>query len=176
MNNGAHLGTKRAQSVRAEPRFYHCMIALLQRVSEASVRVDNRIIGEIAAGLLVLLAVVKGDDRPTADRLLERVLNYRVFADPAGRMNLSVRDVSGGLLLVPQFTLAADTARGNRPGFGTAADPMAAHELFDYVMEQARRSHAVVAGGQFGAHMLVSLVNDGPATFWLESGGQLPET
>jgi D-aminoacyl-tRNA deacylase len=152
------------------------MIALLQRVSEASVRVNDLTIGRIDAGLLVLIGVVRGDDRPAADRLLERVLNYRVFADSAGRMNLSLREVSGGLLLVPQFTLAADTARGNRPGFSTAAEPSEAKLLFDYTLQRARAAHQPVAGGQFGAHMQVSLVNDGPVTFWLRSGAGPPET
>jgi D-tyrosyl-tRNA(Tyr) deacylase len=145
------------------------MIALLQRVSEAAVTIDGHVIAKIASGLLVLVGVERGDDQPAADRLLERVLGYRVFADSAGRMNLSLRDVSGGLLLVPQFTLVADTARGNRPGFSPAANPEAAGALFDYVLQRARGLHPVVAGGQFGAHMRVSLVNDGPVTFWLES-------
>jgi D-tyrosyl-tRNA(Tyr) deacylase len=151
------------------------MIALLQRASEASVTVDGQVIGEIGAGLVVLLGVVKGDDRPAADRLLERILNYRVFADPAGRMNLSLRDVAGGLLLIPQFTLAADTERGNRPGFSLAADPAEAHALYDYVLTRARGLHPRVAGGQFGAHMQVALVNDGPVTFWLQVGGGFPK-
>ena len=106
---------------------------------------------------------------------LERVLNYRVFADQAGRMNLSLREIRGGLLLVPQFTLAADTQRGNRPGFSLAAQPPEAAALFNYVLEQARARHAPVAAGRFGANMQVSLVNDGPVTFWLESGKQLVE-
>jgi D-tyrosyl-tRNA(Tyr) deacylase len=149
------------------------MIALLQRVSSGRVTVDGELIGEIGAGLVVLLGVVKGDDTVAADRLLERLLNYRVFADPAGRMNLSLRDVSGGLLLVPQFTLAAETERGNRPGFSHAADPADALALYDYVLARARALHGAVAGGRFGAHMQVSLVNDGPVTFWLESGKQV---
>jgi D-tyrosyl-tRNA(Tyr) deacylase len=155
------------------------MIALLQRVSEASVRVKGRLIGQIGSGLLVLICVVKGDVESSAERLLERVLNYRVFADQAGRMNLSLRDVSGGLLLVPQFTLAADTARGNRPGFSRSADAGDATRLFDYVLQQAQRlhgPHGTVAAGRFGSHMLVSLVNDGPVTFWLESGAGASET
>jgi D-tyrosyl-tRNA(Tyr) deacylase len=145
------------------------MIALLQRVSQGRVAVDGQVVGEIGAGLLVLLAVVRGDDVRCADRLLERILNYRVFADPAGRMNRSLRDVSGGLLLVPQFTLAADTERGNRPGLHHAADPAGGQALYDYVLTQARRLHTPVAGGRFGAHMQVSLVNDGPVTFWLQT-------
>jgi D-tyrosyl-tRNA(Tyr) deacylase len=145
------------------------MIALLQRVTHGRVTVDGQIVGEIGAGLLVLLAVVPGDDAPCAQRLLERILSYRVFADQAGRMNQSLRDVGGGLLLVPQFTLAADTERGNRPGFSGAADPAQAQALYDYVLTRACSQHSPVAGGRFGAHMQVSLVNDGPVTFWLET-------
>ena len=130
---------------------------------------DGCVTARIAAGLLVLVGIERDDDPPAADRLLERVLGYRVFADSAGRMNLSLRDVSGGLLLVPQFTLAADTARGSRPGFSPAASPEAARALFDHVLRRARSLHALVAAGQFGAHMQVSLVNDGPVTFWLHS-------
>jgi D-tyrosyl-tRNA(Tyr) deacylase len=155
------------------------MIALLQRVSQASVRIEGHVVGEIGTGLLALIGVVRGDDQAGAQRLLERVLNYRVFPDQAGRMNLSLREVSGGLLLVPQFTLAAETARGNRPGFSRAADPADASRLFDYVLELAHSAHDArgpVAAGRFGAHMQVSLVNDGPVTFWLESGGQASET
>jgi D-tyrosyl-tRNA(Tyr) deacylase len=145
------------------------MIALIQRVTEASVRVDDRLSGEIGPGLLALIGVVRGDDNARAARLLQRVLDYRVFADAAGRMNLSLRDTSGGLLLVPQFTLAADTSSGNRPGFSGALEPAQAAALFDYVVAGARASHATVASGVFGANMQVSLVNDGPVTFWLES-------
>jgi D-tyrosyl-tRNA(Tyr) deacylase len=152
------------------------MIALLQRVSEGRVSVDGRTIGEIGAGLVVLLGVVRGDDTVAADRLLERILNYRVFADPAGKMNLSLREVSGGLLLVPQFTLAAETERGNRPGFSRAADPRDATVLYDYVLGRAGELHRPVGGGSFGAHMQLSLVNDGPVTFWLESGRPLSQT
>jgi D-tyrosyl-tRNA(Tyr) deacylase len=148
------------------------MIALLQRASEGRVTVGGQVIAEIGAGLVVLLGVVRGDDIPAADRLLERILNYRVFADPAGRMNLSLRDVCGGLLLIPQFTLAAQTERGNRPGFSQAADPAEAAALYEHVLTRARNLHGIVGGGQFGAHMRVSLVNDGPVTFWLESGKQ----
>jgi D-tyrosyl-tRNA(Tyr) deacylase len=146
------------------------MIALLQRVSEGRVSVDGRTVGEIGSGLVVLLGVVKNDDIAAAERLLERVLNYRVFADRAGKMNLSLREVSGGLLLVPQFTLAADTQGGNRPGFSRAAAPHEAEALYDYLLERARALHSPVAGGSFGAYMSVSLVNDGPVTFWLECG------
>jgi D-tyrosyl-tRNA(Tyr) deacylase len=151
------------------------MIGLLQRASEGRVSVDGQVIGEIGAGLVVLLGVVRGDDQAVADRLLERILNYRVFADEAGRMNLSVRDIRGGLLLVPQFTLAAQTQRGNRPGFSSAADPADARALYDYVLACARSLHPLVAGGRFGAHMQVSLINDGPVTFWLEAGNQSPK-
>jgi D-aminoacyl-tRNA deacylase len=145
------------------------MIALIQRVAEASVRVDGRIIGEIGPGLLALIGVVSGDDTARAERLLQRVLDYRVFADAAGRMNLNLRQRSGGLLLVPQFTLAADTEGGNRPGFSGAAASADASALFDYVVTFARASHSEVASGLFGAHMQVSLINDGPVTFWLET-------
>jgi D-tyrosyl-tRNA(Tyr) deacylase len=145
------------------------MIALIQRVAEASVRVDGHISGQIGAGLLALIGVVPGDDTVAAERLLQRVLDYRVFADAAGRMNLSLRQRGGALLLVPQFTLAADTKGGNRPGFSGAAAPAEAAALFDYVVTFARQSHGQVASGLFGAHMQVSLINDGPVTFWLES-------
>jgi D-tyrosyl-tRNA(Tyr) deacylase len=145
------------------------MIALIQRVAEASVRVDGQVTGQIGAGLLALIGVVRGDDTVAAERLLQRLLDYRVFADAAGRMNLSLRQHGGALLLVPQFTLAADTKSGNRPGFSGAAAATEAAALFDYVVTFARASHAQVASGLFGAHMQVSLINDGPVTFWLES-------
>jgi D-tyrosyl-tRNA(Tyr) deacylase len=145
------------------------MIALIQRVTAASVRIDERLSAEIGPGLLALIGVVRGDDSARAERLLQRVLDYRVFADAAGRMNLSLRQTCGGLLLVPQFTLAADTDSGNRPGFSGAAEPAAAAVLFDYVVTAARAAHAEVGSGVFGAHMQVSLVNDGPVTIWLES-------
>jgi D-tyrosyl-tRNA(Tyr) deacylase len=145
------------------------MIALIQRVSQAAVRVDGQLIGEIRAGLLALIAMTRGDDATTAGRLLRRLLDYRVFADAAGRMNLSLRQVDGALLLVPQFTLAADTSGGNRPGFSTAAPAAEAAALFEYLLSRARQSHPSVAAGRFGAHMQVSLINDGPVTFWLES-------
>ena len=143
------------------------MIGLLQRVSEASVRVDGALVAGIGRGLLVLLGVEAGDAERQADRLLERLLGYRVFPDEAGRMNRSLVDIGGGLLLVPQFTLAADTARGNRPSFSAAAAPEAGAALFDYLVGRARDAHAEVASGRFGADMKVSLVNDGPVTFWL---------
>lgn len=133
-------------------------------------RVHGRTVGEIGRGLLVLVGVRRGDDAAAADRLLERILSYRVFPDADGRMNLSVRDIAGQLLLVPQFTLAADTHKGTRAGFSTAAAPGEAQNLFDYLLERARAAHATVAAGVFGADMKVSLINDGPVTFWLEAG------
>ena len=144
------------------------MIGLLQRVSAASVDVDGQRIAEIGTGLLVLIGVERGDARPQADRLLERLLNYRVFGDARGHMNESLRDIGGDLLLVPQFTLPADTRRGNRPGFSTAASPELGRELFEYVTGRADRLHATVACGRFGAEMRVALVNEGPVTFWLQ--------
>ncbi len=146
------------------------MIALIQRVLEASVRVEGRIVGTIGPGLLALIGIVASDDSATGERLLQRLLDYRVFADAQGRMNRSLRDTGGGLLLVPQFTLVADTRRGNRPGFSTAASPARAAPLFEHLLDRARAAHAQVASGQFGAHMQVALINDGPVTFWLASG------
>lgn len=143
------------------------MIGLLQRVTEARVEVGGEIVGEIGAGLLVLVGVERGDAEPQADRLLERLLGYRVFADPEGKMNLSVRNHGGGLLLVPQFTLVADTCKGTRPSFTPAAPPDEGEWLFDYLVARARQEHAPVATGRFGAHMRVSLINDGPVTFSL---------
>jgi D-aminoacyl-tRNA deacylase len=144
------------------------MIALIQRVSSASVVIDGQTRGEISAGLLGLIGVERGDGATQGARLLERVLDFRVFADAAGRMNLSLRDVRGGLLLVPQFTLAADTSSGHRPGFSTAADPKLAQQLFEQLVASARAAYPYVATGEFGAHMQVSLTNDGPVTFWLQ--------
>ena len=144
------------------------MIALIQRVSRAEVRVDDRSVAAIGPGLLALIGVVRGDGTAQATRLLQRLLDYRVFPDDAGRMNRSLRASGGGLLLVPQFTLAADTASGNRPGFQGAADPAVARGLYDELLAAARAAHASVGSGEFGAHMQVSLVNDGPVTFWLE--------
>lgn len=149
------------------------MIALLQRVSGASVTVDAQIIGRIDRGLLVFVGVQRGDQEAQADRLLERLLTYRVFGDDAGRMNRSVQDVAGGLLLVSQFTLAADTSKGTRPGFSPAAEPGEGRRLFDYVVRKARERHSVVQTGEFGADMQVALVNDGPVTFWLEVAPQM---
>lgn len=144
------------------------MIALLQRVAEAAVHVNGRETGGIDRGVLALVAVQRGDSEAQADRLLERVLAYRMFPDEQDRMNLDVRQAGGRLLLVPQFTLAADTNSGNRPSFATAAPPDEGERLFDYMLERARRAFPGTQAGEFGAHMKVSLVNDGPVTFWLE--------
>jgi D-tyrosyl-tRNA(Tyr) deacylase len=149
------------------------MIALLQRVTYAQVAVAGVDIGRIGPGLLVLIGVEKGDAPAQAQRLLERLLAYRVFADADGKMNLSLSQTGGGLLLVPQFTLAADTRRGNRPGFSTAAAPELGRELFDLVVKLARQQHSNVATGEFGADMQVSLCNDGPVTFWLQMAPEL---
>lgn len=145
------------------------MIGLLQRVAEAAVRIDGAEVARIGPGLLVLVGVRPDDDQRQGERLLERVLGYRVFADAQGRMNRSLRECQGGLLLVPQFTLAADTAAGTRPGFSTAAAPGVAEPLFAALVARARDLHPQVAAGRFGADMQVSLINDGPVTFWLES-------
>jgi D-aminoacyl-tRNA deacylase len=145
------------------------MIALIQRVSRAEVRVGERIIAAIEQGIAALVGVRRADEPRDAQRLLERLLGYRIFADAAGRMNLDLRAVDGGLLLVPQFTLAADTASGTRPGFSTAAAPQEARRLFAYLVERALLAHHRVASGEFGAHMHLSLINDGPVTFWLET-------
>ncbi len=145
------------------------MIGLLQRVTRAAVAVEGETVGEIGTGLLVLVGVQKADDEHRAERLLERLLGYRIFADEAGRMNRSLKDTNGGLLLVPQFTLPADTRKGTRPGFSTAAPPEESRKLFHYLLDQAVRHHAPVASGRFGADMQVSLTNDGPVTFWLET-------
>lgn len=144
------------------------MIGLLQRVTQARVEVDGTAIGAIDAGLLVLVGVQRDDSKREADRLLERLLGFRVFPDDDGKMNRSLRDVRGGLLLVPQFTLAADTHKGTRASFTTAAPPETGRFLFDYLLTRAGAAHAPVASGRFGADMLVSLANDGPVTFWLE--------
>jgi D-tyrosyl-tRNA(Tyr) deacylase len=144
------------------------MIALLQRVSRADVLVAGERIAEIGRGLLTLVGIERADGEREADRLLERLLGYRVFADEDGKMNRSVREVEGGLLLVPQFTLAADTGKGTRPGFSTAAAPADGERLFDYFVGRAREAHPRVATGRFGADMQVTLINDGPVTFWLQ--------
>jgi D-tyrosyl-tRNA(Tyr) deacylase len=145
------------------------MIALLQRVSRAEVTVDDEAVGSIGPGLLVLIGVRPTDDEASAKRLLARLLLYRVFPDEAGKMNLSLTQVKGQLLLVPQFTLAADTAKGLRPGFSTAAPPEQGRRLFDFLVQAARDELGAVETGLFGAHMQVSLTNDGPVTIWLES-------
>ncbi|MBU0500493.1 MAG: D-tyrosyl-tRNA(Tyr) deacylase [Gammaproteobacteria bacterium] len=144
------------------------MIGLLQRVKSSQVAVCGEIRGEIGPGLLVLVGVSRGDDEGKAVRLLERLLGYRVFPDEAGRMNLSLADVGGGLLLVPQFTLAADTRKGMRPSFSSAAEPSEGDRLFHYLASLARERHPWVQCGVFGADMQLSLINDGPVTFWLE--------
>ena len=146
------------------------MIALLQRVVEASVKISTETVGLIGPGLLVLIGVSPDDTREDARGLLHRLLAYRIFADPAGRMNLSLVDVRGGLLLVPQFTLVADSRTGLRPGFSHAASPQLGRELFDFLVTEARSRHTPVASGVFGAHMQVALINDGPVTIRLESG------
>lgn len=148
------------------------MIALIQRVTHAEVNVADEVVGHIGHGLLALIGVERGDGEKQADRLLERLLDYRVFADRDGRMNLSVRDVHGGLLLVPQFTLAADTRKGTRASFTPAAPPEQGRVLFDYLLREAADLHPDVASGRFGADMQVSLTNDGPVTFWLTAPPQ----
>jgi D-tyrosyl-tRNA(Tyr) deacylase len=145
------------------------MIALIQRVSSAAVTVESETVGAIGRGILALIGVQRGDTTAAADRLLERLLTYRIFSDEQGKMNLSLRDIQGELLLVSQFTLAADTRKGTRAGFSTAAAPEEARRLFDYFLDRARTSHGAVRAGVFGANMQVSLVNDGPVTFWLET-------
>ncbi len=145
------------------------MIALIQRVSEAAVRVDGRVVGAIDSGLLALVAVQPDDGEVQVARMCERLLGYRVFPDESGRMNRSLSDTCGGLLLVSQFTLAADTRKGMRPSFTTAASPEQGRFWFDRLVEICRMRHAKLEIGEFGAHMVVSLVNDGPVTFWLES-------
>ena len=140
------------------------MMAVLQRVSEASVRVEGEVIGQIGAGLLVLLCAEKGDTEAVADKMLAKMLKLRIFNDDAGKMNLSVQDVAGGLLLVSQFTLAADVSSGTRPGFSGAAAPDDARRLYDYFVAQAQKAHPVVQTGRFAADMKVALVNDGPIT------------
>jgi len=143
------------------------MIGLLQRVAEARVDVGGERVGSIERGILVFVCAEPGDTEATVERLLERLLAYRVFPDGAGKTNLSVKDIAGGVLLVPQFTLATDTAKGTRPSFSSAADPKRAEVLFDHLLRRARSAHASVESGRFGAHMRVTLTNDGPVTFWL---------
>ena len=145
------------------------MKSLLQRVSRATVTVNAETVGEIEHGLLVFLGLDRDDDRAGADRMVDKLLAYRVFADSEGRMNASVVDVHGGVLLVSQFTLSADTRKGLRPGFSSAMPPREAEQLYDYTLAQLRRHHPLVASGVFGADMQVNLVNDGPVTFLLNA-------
>jgi D-tyrosyl-tRNA(Tyr) deacylase len=144
------------------------MIALIQRVNEAKVVVNNQNIGEIQQGLLAFIGIEKNDTEAQVTRLLEKVLSYRVFADVEDKMNLSVQDIEGGLLLVPQFTLAADTQKGCRPSFSSAAAPELGETLFNEFVKQAKNKYQHIEAGQFGADMKVSLLNDGPVTFWLQ--------
>ncbi len=144
------------------------MIGLLQRVSSAHVDIDGHRVGTIDRGLMVLVGIERGDDEARASRLLERLLGYRVFPDEEGRMNRSLRDVNGGLLLVPQFTLVADTRKGARPSFSRAAPPEEGRLLFAHLLSEAIQTHRHVASGRYGAVMQVGLINDGPVTFWLQ--------
>jgi D-tyrosyl-tRNA(Tyr) deacylase len=145
------------------------VIALIQRVKHAIVTVEDSVVGRIGGGILALVAVERADTRAQADRLLERILGYRVFADAEGRMNQSLTDTRGELMLVSQFTLAADTHKGMRASFTKAAAPEVGRRHFDYLLARAREVHPVVASGRFGAHMQIELVNDGPVTFWLRA-------
>lgn len=145
------------------------MIGLLQRVTHATVSINRKILGKIDTGLVVLVGIEKNDTNRKADRLLERLLGYRVFADRQGKMNLSLTDINGGLMLIPQFTLPADTRKGMRPSFSSAASPDHGKVLFTYLLQQAMEKHHTVAAGNFGADMQVSLVNNGPVTFWLQT-------
>jgi D-tyrosyl-tRNA(Tyr) deacylase len=146
------------------------MIGLLQRVTTAEVRVDGQVIGFIGPGLLVLVGVQPADTADLGQQLLTKILKYRIFEDEAGKMNLSLQQIDGGLLLVPQFTLAADTRHGLRPGFSTAAAPDLGRRLFEGLLLAAQAQHSHVQSGRFGANMQVSLTNNGPATFWLQTG------
>lgn len=161
------VSTKHSNGCSARPSID--MIGLIQRVRRAEVDVDGQCVGKIGQGLLALIGVQASDEIAQAEHLLQRLLSYRVFADSSGRMNLSLTDIQGGLLLVPQFTLAADTRKGRRPGFSTAASPERAESLFNHLVESARKTHASLAEGRFGSDMQVSLINDGPVTFWLET-------
>ena len=145
------------------------MKGLIQRVSSASVVVDGKCVGEIDQGILLLLGVEKEDDRSKADKLLNKVINYRIFSDESDKMNLSLKDIEGELLVVSQFTLVAETSKGKRPGFSKGASPALGEELYNYFVEAANKTGLKVATGKFGADMKVSLTNDGPVTFWLES-------
>lgn len=148
------------------------MIAVLQRVTEASVSIDNAVIAKTGPGILALVAIEKSDTEKEADRLIERILNYRVFSDQQGKMNLCLKDCNGELLLVPQFTLAADTDSGNRPSFTPAASPQRGRKLFEYLVTTAYTGFTQVQSGRFGADMQVALINDGPVTFRLRVIGQ----
>jgi D-tyrosyl-tRNA(Tyr) deacylase len=145
------------------------MIALIQRVSRAQVSVGNQVVARIGRGVLALVGIESGDTPDSGRQLLDRVLSYRIFVDEAGRMNLDLRQIDGEMLLVPQFTLVADTHKGTRPGFSRGAPPEAARSLFNHLVTTARALHGRVGCGAFGADMQVELVNDGPVTFWLES-------
>ena len=144
------------------------MKALIQRVNHAAVKVDGETVGDIAQGLLVFVGIEKGDDELKADKLLDKLLKYRVFSDAEDKMNLSLQDIDGGLLLVSQFTLAADTRKGLRPSFSSAAPPAEGERLYNYLLEKARRQWGNTEAGRFGADMKVTLLNDGPVTFLLE--------
>ena len=145
------------------------MRALLQRVSQASVTVDDNVVGDIGQGLLILICAMQGDTDAQTDKLAAKIAKLRIFSDAAGKMNLSVRDAGGAALVVSQFTLAADTSRGNRPGFSTAAAPAEGERLYDYFADRMRAEGLTVAQGRFGADMAVHLVNDGPVTIWMET-------
>jgi len=147
------------------------MIGLLQRVRKSRVEIAGETVSRIGPGLLVFVAIERGDHAEIADRMVERILGYRVFPDATGRMNLSLRDTKGGLMLVPQFTLAADTRQGSRPSLSPAASPDEGQRLFTHVLERARALYGTVASGVFGADMQVALINDGPVTFWLRVPG-----
>ena len=145
------------------------MKGLIQRVTSANVVVNGEIVGQIDQGILLLLGVEKEDDKTKADKLLDKVINYRIFGDESGKMNLSLKDIDGELLVVSQFTLVADTAKGKRPGFSKGASPELGEELYNYFVQTANKTGLKIETGQFGADMKVSLTNDGPVTFWLES-------
>jgi D-tyrosyl-tRNA(Tyr) deacylase len=145
------------------------MLALIQRVTQAHVQIDNETTGEMGTGLLVFLGVQRGDDEDKAKRLLKKLIGYRVFADLEGKMNLNVQQVGGGLLIISQFTLAADTRNGLRPSFSSAAPPAEAEHLYDFFNAEAQKTGIPIATGRFGADMQISLVNDGPVTFLLDS-------
>lgn len=147
------------------------MIGFLQRVTQAAVRVEHNVVAHIDRGIVVLVGIERADTEIQADRLCERILSYRVFPDAQGHLNFSVAAIQGGVLVVPQFTLAADTRKGTRADFGTAAAPAAARILFDYFLDKTRSQYAHVASGVFGADMKLSLINDGPVSFWLQTTG-----